>query len=201
MIAMDANEATHSPTPRRRRFYYTLRGLLIAVTVVAIATVLFGKRLRVERAISAVERIGGSVGIRSTYVGQPWKQKFVAPEVWSIDLGGTQVSSDNLKHLAVFRGAEEVKLSNTGTTSECLAHLRGLHGLTRLLLDETDVDSDGLKHLSRLRRLEVLSLSHTRITDSGLAHLSELRNLTKLSLNGTQITDDGLQHLGVPGHR
>ena len=57
------------------------------------------------------------------------------------------------------------------------------------------VDDDALAMLYRFRELRSLDLRDTQITDGGVRHIVALRRLEQLDLRGTRITDDGLQKL------
>jgi len=59
------------------------------------------------------------------------------------------------------------------------------------------VDDDALVVLDRFPGLRSLDLRDTQITDGGLRHLQAQKRLARLDLRGTRITDDGLRKLRV----
>ncbi len=95
---------------------------------------------------------------------------------------------------------QEIVFEKTDVSDDQLAHLAHLTGLVGLNLDETSVSDAGLAHLADLKSLEKLALGGTRVTDSGLARLEEMTSLKKLWLHNTHITDAGLSHLTALPH-
>ena len=57
------------------------------------------------------------------------------------------------------------------------------------------VDDDALAMLYRFRELRSLDLRDTQVTDGGLRHIAALKRLEQLDIRGTRITDRGLQEL------
>jgi hypothetical protein len=104
-------------------------------------------------AIQEIERVGGVV--HKETVGPQWLSQwgFRFGRVTFVDLGGTEISDDGLKHLS------------------------RLQSLNSLSLNFTGVSDDGLKHVSSLPNLELLQLNETAISNEGLEHLSSLTNL------------------------
>lgn len=82
-----------------------------------------------------------------------------------------------------------LELSGTGITDEGLRHLAGLPGLKRLYLSRTSISDAGLAHLGSLRELEYLNLYGTQVSSAGLEHLKPLPRLRQLYLWQTQVTE------------
>jgi hypothetical protein len=112
-----------------------------------------------------------------------------------LDLEGTQITGDGLKHLRNMKNLRRIRLDRTKITDAGLANLAGLTTLKELLLWETQITDVGLMHLSRLTNLQELWIDDTKITDKGLACLKGLTNLRILFMQGTNVTDAGLQNL------
>lgn len=114
---------------------------------------------------------------------------------------GEPVTGD---HLALLSGLAEqvVRLSLAGTevTDDDLAHLASLTNLVRLDLSNTAITDAGLAHLRDLPRLEYLNLYGTGVTDAGLAHLANIATLRDLYLWQTETTAAAVEQLkgGLP---
>jgi hypothetical protein len=92
---------------------------------------------------------------------------------------------------------EELDLRGTEVTDEDLRHLAALPALARLGLRGTAVGDAGLVHLQELA-LETLELRGTQVTGGGLGRLPW--TLESLDLTGTQLESSDLYRLpGLPG--
>jgi YHS domain-containing protein/uncharacterized membrane protein/mono/diheme cytochrome c family protein len=83
-----------------------------------------------------------------------------------LDLGGTGVTADGLRHLARFPNLTRLYLQRTAITDLSLAHLAGLQQLEYLNLHGTPISSAGLEHLKGLPRLRQLYLWQTQVNGS-----------------------------------
>jgi YHS domain-containing protein len=90
----------------------------------------------------------------------------VAPNLRWLDLGGTAITDDGLKHLDAMRN------------------------VTRLHLERTHISDSGLFHLAALSNLEYLNLYATGISDSGLEVLHKLPKLRQVYLWETKVTPE-----------
>jgi hypothetical protein len=93
-------------------------------------------------------------------------------DVRTLQIGGQQVTDENLRYVGQMTGLEELSISWG-------------HHLT----------DKGIVHLSRLRRLHIFQLDHSKITDASLEAIGKLTNLEELWLGGARFTDRGLEHL------
>lgn len=112
-------------------------------------------------------------------------------------------SADSIIH-AISEVSEQLtwlNLGGTEITDDQLATIGGLKNLTRLHLENTYVTDEGLRHLKELAYLEYLNLYGTRITDAGMHALSALSNLKKLYVWQTGVTPEGVAKLkeALPG--
>ncbi|MEX2118862.1 MAG: hypothetical protein WD847_04565 [Pirellulales bacterium] len=171
---------------RRRWLQFSLRWLLVIVTVSGIGLGLVVSRVERQRqAVAAIRGAGGVVfydfedptspvpAVRGELPGPDWLCRLLGVDYF----------------------AEVTKATLPGATDATVAHLSGLTSLKELSLYSTQVSDAGLAHLSQLTSLQGLRLGGTQVRDAGLAHLSRSTSLQRLSLNGTQVTDGGLVHL------
>jgi Leucine-rich repeat (LRR) protein len=163
--------------PRRRWFQYSLRSMLVLITLAAIALAAWNtyrKRLRLQnRALPELTRLKAEVDV------QP-----VGPE-WLRALPGGE---DLFKVVGV-------KLEHHRFEDEDLACLEHLPYLERLYLAATPLSNKGLAHVAKCKRLKRLSLWKTRITDLGMEHLRNLEDLELLDIQETRVTEAALVHL------
>lgn len=116
-------------------------------------------------------------------------------DLTKLNLEGSGISDDELRHISGLSRLEELSLSSTRITDDGLNHLNNLPRLKELHLDSTNVTDDGLHYLRDLSNIEVLSLHSTDITDDGLKCLKNQDKLRGLYLSATAISDGGLEHL------
>ena len=155
-----------SVPPRRRWYQFSLRTLLVVVTLICVGPggyLVYQQRLakREEEAVKALSQ-------------SPANQLYIRPH-W-------------LRTLLARRTAGHVVgigLCSRETKDADFAPLAELSGLVWLDLIDTEVTDDGLAHLSGLTSLKQLRLDETEVTDAGLEHLARLKNLTLLNLYKT----------------
>jgi hypothetical protein len=90
------------------------------------------------------------------------------PTLRHLDLGGTNVTDDDVDRLCDLPHLDVLKLDATGVTDEVC------------------------RSVARLPDLEELSLMDTAITDAGLRLLADCPHLHTLDLRGTEVTAEGL---------
>ena len=212
------NEGVSTTTDKRRWYQFSVRSLLVMVTLftVTVGWFLGWIQFRRQRAqenrdrVATVEKAMTVIDAKiiSNYKElrpQTWlERQFDDPgdaddpvgelRVWEVYFW-LKVTDAGLEHLKVLTKLDTLHLSGTNVTDAGLKHLKGLTSLERLYLSDTDVTDDGLEHLNGLTNLEWLNLSDTDVTDAGLVTLKELTKLQVLYLNDTNITDAGLEHL------
>ena len=170
---MGAMFSTTQPSkPKRRWCRFSLKTLLIVVTV---ATVAFGiwVQYRRQRAmenrerVAAIEELGGTVD-RAYEELRPrtWlEEQFDDPgdandpvgllTIWSVNLNVSNLTDDDMEHL-------------TGMSELDTLYVGPCFGNT---VDVTHVTDAGLVHLKRLTKLKDLNLDMTYVTEAGLKHL------------------------------
>ncbi len=137
-----------------------------------------------ERAVAAIEKLGGKVGRDEKRPGKP---------VVRVDLDGPDVTDAALAYLAAFPDLMELSVRRSRVTDVGLGPLARLKRLTALSIEGTPGVTDaGVERLRPCTALRELSLTETRVTGKGLEHFPDLE---LLNLSGTPFGDDGLRHL------
>ena len=158
--------------PKRRFFRYSLRTLMIAVTVFCVWLGIATKRGRDQRlAVEVIREAGGSVSYDDHV---------------NLDPAGGSFS----------RGPPGSFFDAPGP--EWLRRLIGNEyflSVQAVDLGETNADDANLVAIEQFSDLKVLSLYDTNITDAGLEHLKGLTKLFKLYLSNTLVTDEGVKRL------
>lgn len=205
---MAAPKLQHETKPKRRRYQFSLRTLLIVVTLCSLPMAWFGHRYRQsqseKKAIAWVTEQGGRVGYGSGLINQ-WFPSLVrsvnlrntavgdlAPltnftKLRMLDLHETQVS--DLSPLAKLTDLEVLWLYETQVKDlSPLAELTNLKNLSLVFVPVRD-----LSPLSKLENLKFLNLNYTPVKDP--APLVHLVNLESLHLSGTQVSHEQIQML------
>jgi hypothetical protein len=191
------------PWPTRRWFQFSLRTLLLFVTLSAIPCSWLAVKLREvkreEAAAAALEKAGVTVKWDESAPGPAWLRSVLgehffrhAIRVW---LGGNAVTDSKLEQLDAMNHLQGLALYGQYVNDASLEHLQGLHELKELDISETQVTDAGLAMIAGLKQLQVLEIGHTKVTDAGLEKLAALNKLQTLGLNGANVTDAGLEHL------
>jgi hypothetical protein len=202
-----------SPDPRRL-FQFSLRGLLFALTAVAVWLGAHVNRVKNQReAVAELKKVNGLL----TYEYQLGPTRGHLLEnvyTWSFGPGWsspiTQGPTEPFgpKALRRFLGEEffndvvNVALMGGGTVDHHMPPLRKLARLKALQVDkphpcgENKLTNRGLDELCGIKSLRILHIwKATRITDSGLAELQRLTNLEELVIECPNLTDEGIRHL------
>ena len=139
-----------------------------------------------DRAVAAIEKLGGTVEVDETRPGRP---------VVGVDLSRSAVTDADLVLLEALPDLEVLDLRLTSIGDAGVARLEGTKALRFLNLFRTRLTDAGLDHLAGNAGLETLLVGGTQVTDEGLARLAAFPRLRKLSVFDTQVGDAGLEHL------
>jgi hypothetical protein len=176
---------------KRRWFQYSLRMLLVVVTLCAVSCSWLAVKLRQARRqreiVAAIEKLGGDVRYDEWFgrdSDQPtrspapvWLHNWLGDDffrtVTVVDFRGNAIGNEDLGHLKSLPHLQSVLVSNTFVTDEGLVHLRGLPTLLNLDLSSLNVTDTGLECLRGLTQLKVLDLLNTKVTDKGVNRLQQ----------------------------
>jgi Leucine-rich repeat (LRR) protein len=200
---------------RRWRFQYSLRTLLIVVSIGGVLSGWIGSillRAHDQRAVvKKIQALGGQVyydyqqtearwGIRleNTPPGPGWVRWMLGDDVFAYAEFVFFNSSQNTvkdKDLALLRALPRLKgvvLDSSRITDEGLEIVSNLPNLQEVNLSNTSITGKGLGQLEKAQKLENLTLSGVSVSDSTLEQIDKLKNLKSLQLVRTSVTDDGM---------
>lgn len=139
-----------------------------------------------DRAVAAIEKLGGTVEVDETRPGGP---------VVGVDLSRSAVTDADLVLFEALPDLEVLDLRLTSIGDAGVARLEATKALRFLNLFRTRLTDAGLGHLAGNAGLETLLVGGTQVTDDGVARLRAFPRLRKLSVFDTQVGDAGLEHL------
>jgi hypothetical protein len=187
-----------APKPKRRWYQYSLRTLMIFVTLFAVLcswfAVKLGQAKRQREAVESIRRLNRLCEVQYDYKrdssGNPTPNAQARCPVWLRNLLG----------IDFFSNVTEVWLTGKITDAD-LVHLKDFPKLRVLFFNEIiktynpQVTDEGLKIVQGLTQLEVLGLCNTKITDAGMERIEKLVHLKSLGLQNVGITDIGLKNV------
>jgi hypothetical protein len=161
------DQPTAVKSPRRRRYQFTLRTLLIFVTLAGCGFGLLGMKVREARrqaaAVAAIEKLGGQVFYDYQFDSQ---DRFLPYAVLPGPLLFHALLPDDF-----FRTVHAVELAGAPLTAA------------------------DLENLKSLPRLAILRFHGSTIADAELVYLKELTTLKQLDFDDTQVTEAGMKKL------
>jgi hypothetical protein len=197
------------PKRKRRWFQFSLRTLMIVVTVFAIVGGWFGAKMeRARRQKATVEAIRKSVGWagydyqvepsgqlipNATPPSPAWLRKMLGDDFFA-DVISAGVNTDRGAGILTQFDRLQFARLELFVTDAGMEHVAGLSQLQGLDLGSSKVTDAGLHHIQRLNGLRRLTLP-PRVTDAGMRYLADLGQLQVLLVFGKSITDAGLEHL------
>ncbi|MCX7424781.1 MAG: hypothetical protein NTW96_04010 [Planctomycetia bacterium] len=207
----DPEPTPEKPRPRCRWFQYSLRSLLLLVTVCAIGCSWFMVKMqaanRQREAVKSLRKFPGHIQYdyqrsdnRREPPGPPVLRRLLGDDFFAhvefVCLGADEDFTEaDAVCLASLPLLKDLRLCGAWISDTGLAHLEGLSQLETLDLSFTKVSDAGLAHLAGLAQLRDLNLSGTKVTDAGLLHLAGLAELRDLDLSGTKVTDESVRRL------
>jgi Leucine-rich repeat (LRR) protein len=206
---MDTDQSIVTPKLRRPWLQFSLRTLLIVLTLFGIW---LGVRINLARkqreTVQTILATKGDVKYRdleypSIQSREPRKLSWLETQLgldffYDIDevgLRGDSATDKTLEQVGKFPRVRQVWISHAQITDDGLTHMRTLRQLEGLGLLGSPVSGHGLTHVSSLPRLKTLDLGGSPITNESLAHIGMIHSLESLHLSGGQITDAGMEHL------
>ena len=203
-----------NPKPFRHWYQYSLRTLMIVVTLFAVACSWFAVKMKQARrqreAVEAILKSGGTVAYdyecdKSGHInptsgnppGPEWLRKLVGDDFFTtaIILHPSNITDTELEHLEGLPYLQVLGLRYNKITDAGLGHVKKLTRLHTLDLQSTQVTDAGTIILKGMNKLKWLSLFNTKVTDVGLKNLEDMTQLQDLYLGETNITDAGLVYL------
>jgi hypothetical protein len=194
----------------KRNFQFSLRGMLIAVSVLAITIGVVSHQLhqpmRLSQAVLNVAENGGYPE-HWTVEDENWLEARLGydpfGEVLSIKVRTDQAVPSLLHNSDAFTELEQLSFMS-GTTDASFKHAAEFNKLPKLSRGSfynTQMTDNGMQHLEDWTRVRHLFFNGGAFTDKGLEHLTNLKELESLFILGDEIgilpiTDKGLTHVG-----
>jgi internalin A len=204
-----------NPKPRSRWFQYSLRTLMVFVTLSAVACSWFAVKMqqvkRQKEAVAAFrdneyvtnvsydyefDDFGNSISSAEP-PGPAWLRRILGDDffvnVFSVEIwGNANARSEHLQYLNQLR---ILAIHDLDFTGKGLNYIKDLQNLEKLEITFSEITDDSLINLRGLQQLKYLCLSGP-ISDAGLKHLEGLNQLQYLALLFCdRVTDLGLKHL------
>ena len=174
--------ASDQSKPRRGWFRFSLRSMLLALTLLCIWLGILASRASDQRqAVAAIRALGGRV-------------------LYDYQMPGSGAPNDSnwlrgiMQH-DFFANVVFVGLIGTDATNADLVHLQRLRKLEGLSLVGTDLTDESLAQVAACTNLKTLDLRLTETTDAGLVHLQRLVKLQSLDISLLPLTPEGVDAL------
>ena len=190
---------------RRRRLRFSLRALLLFVTIIAVVAALltyrFEEARRQHRAVRRLHQYFGaaayydyqldendqSLGREATPPGPEWLRSLVGIDFLSrvTKVSFWETNGPGANEYVIFRDLPFLKTLEFFEAlfrGEGVVHLSELHRLRRLILNRSMYGKENVKALGQLTQLEELSLIEGRFHEDDLLSLRSLKNLRLLDL-------------------
>ena len=173
--------------PKRRWYQFSLRPLLICLTVGSVWLgwhMYHSRRQQAEqrKAVAAVKELGGSVSFSfsSGSFASLLLERHNAENDFT--LSDKHLRDDDLKIFASAEMTRGLYLFRNDITDGGLVHLKNLHHLRLLdLRHNKEITDEGLKHLDNLHEMELLILIGTKVTPAGVAELQRKMPKAKIA--------------------
>ncbi len=202
---------TEPITNRRRWFRYSMRTMLVVVTLLCIWLGLVVSRAeRQRRAVAALRDMRARVDYDTTTMtpgGPPthwrWLRTWLGDDYFDnvIEVFMFRDADDEfLQRVGDLQGLKSLYFRGTQVTDEGLAPIARLPHLERLSFDADDVTDNGMRILARAPALRQLGIGAPQVTDQGVKAICQLDSLENLGLQDTQVTEAGLRYIGTLKH-
>lgn len=174
----------------RRPFQFSLRTLLVILTIFSVWFGVYVKRARRQR--DAVDALRQQPGVDVQYDYED-ASKTLGPGLAAKPLGAQLLGIDMVANVSgvMVLGWDKRRAAPFGDAD--LAHIGAFPKLKQLRLDGTNVTDRGLRSLAYLRHLQSLYLRGSPVTENGFASISQLPELSAMILDcPTPISKAGL---------
>lgn len=177
----------------RRRLRFSVRTLLIAVTL---ASVLLGLRVKhvreLDAAVAKLERAGFAV-----YTEIPSKEPFFGKPYFRPKsfLRRLITREGGLQWLILLNVHTNNFSIDDGVMRNLMPAIKKLPHVPVLKLSSTSVGGETLREISSIPYLESLCLRNTEVTDDDIQQLASASQLKELDLRNTRVTMPGVNRL------
>lgn len=187
-----------SRLPLYARLRFSLRSLLIAITVLAVVSVWLGfERAAARKQMLAIQNLAPTVP--ETYAKPNWIWTVLEPHapgrVVGLAIRSNQATDEQLAPIADLSDLVWLDVDETQITDDGVERLTGLHKLERLRIDSTSLTDAGAAHLTKFPKLHQLNLERTKITDAGLLELAKMPSLKEVYVPMKNVTPVGVEQL------
>ena len=210
-----SSQPTVPPKPGRRWFRFSLRTLVLAVTLFCIWLGVTANRANRRR--QAVETLRKSkIEVLYDYeadengyrIPQPspsppgpdWLRDVIGVDYFATAVGvfigpKAEVNDETFRSLADLPHLKNLDLRNVGVTDSRVAQLTNLNELRVLVVTAPSLTDNGWGFLEHLPCVTSLRLAGPNVNDSTLSHIKELASLKGFILIDHEVTDAGLMYL------
>jgi hypothetical protein len=219
----DANPQPNSPLKSRRRWFrFSLRSMLVAVTLLCVWLGVIANRANQQR--RAVERLTshngdgawwslsydyqtdehGSTALpvnapRPSPPGPKWLRELIGIDYFVTFVGADMyvksAGDDSIAALEDFPQLCSLDVHGPGVTDSVFARLSKLTQLRYLCLYDNSITESGWESVGRFIHLKRLVLGGSNVTDSALERIAALDDLDELRMVDCPITDVEIQHI------
>lgn len=170
--------------PARRLFRFSLRGLLVATSVLAVCCSVWIYRAEQQRlAVKYFTSRGIWLGYHASRVPYWIVNRVGEQYVYDVSLAPLRwklITSADLQMLSAFPRLHELDLAHTGVTDDDVPAIRKLSALHKLSVMETQITAAGVQQLATLPQLEWLLISPAQLNDATVKSLKESARLKNL---------------------
>jgi hypothetical protein len=207
--AQDGSEL-HPPSATRRRLRFSLRALLLVVTLGCLALGSVYTQVVVQAArVKALVQGGvfvelseptGTLAVVRRYAAMlfgeegfydvvrlHYGQFYLAPAGQGRRPSSKPVTDGDLACLSAFRKLSRLNLTGTQVTDNAISYLVPLESLHVLVLDNTSISDAAVPALTKMRNLQLLQVVGTRLTGRGLEQLRQRMPWCRIDTSDLQI--------------
>lgn len=195
--------------PKRRWFQFSLRTLLVFMTVAGFGLGYIGYERRLAQQQHESEAALSKQGIKLLGFRKDYRAGLLRRILGDDSAGRKQlvvirpglaaslpaVMDQVIANLAQLPNAKSLVFEDTQIGDEELGHFRWLTHVQHIRLNQTQVTDLGLQELRAFKSLRQLNVMGTRTGDAGLEEIARHQDLETLGIGGTKITDAGLREL------